>query len=234
MNLKFKQTALTVAGIASVLAAGQTVANAASTYTVKSGDTLSEVADKFNLTVDDLVNANNLKNADMIFKDQKITVPDSKKAKTNASAVKAAAASAASAAAASLAAASDAASEAYASSVAESEAYASSVAASEAAAQASANASTATTTTVSGSGSVYDRFIAAGGTDAMWTIIVMPESGGNPNAVSPAGYRGLGQTMEAWGTGTVEEQARGMVNYMVSRYGSIDAAIQFRLANGWY
>lgn len=83
-------------------------------------------------------------------------------------------------------------------------------------------------------GSVYDQFIAAGGTDAMWKYIVMHESGGNPNAVSPNGYRGLGQTKQSWGTGTVAQQTAGMINYAVTRYGSIDNAIKFRQANGWW
>lgn len=88
--------------------------------------------------------------------------------------------------------------------------------------------------TTAGSGSVYQQFINAGGTAAMWNSIVMPESGGNPNIVSPAGYRGLGQTKEAWGTGSVTTQTQGMINYANSRYGSVDRAIQFRLANGWW
>ncbi len=91
-----------------------------------------------------------------------------------------------------------------------------------------------TVSTAAGSGSVYDQFIAAGGTAALWNAIVLPESGGNPNAVSPNGYRGLGQTKQAWGTGSVAQQTAGLVNYAVSRYGSIDGAIQFRLANGWW
>ncbi|MDR2834147.1 MAG: LysM peptidoglycan-binding domain-containing protein [Streptococcaceae bacterium] len=85
-----------------------------------------------------------------------------------------------------------------------------------------------------GSGSVYDQFIASGGTAAMWASIVMPESSGNPNAVSPNGYQGLGQTKEGWGTGSVATQTQGMINYAISRYGSIDAAIAFRQANGWW
>lgn len=57
---------------------------------------------------------------------------------------------------------------------------------------------------------------------AAWNAIVMPESGGNPNAVNPAGYRGLGQTMESWGTGSVASQTKGMINYANNRYGSLD------------
>ncbi|QOD85592.1 LysM peptidoglycan-binding domain-containing protein [Weissella viridescens] len=85
-----------------------------------------------------------------------------------------------------------------------------------------------------GSGSTYDEFIANGGTAAMWHTIVRPESGGNPNAVSPNGYRGLGQTKEGWGTGTVAQQTQGMVNYATSRYGSVENAISFRQSNGWW
>lgn len=241
-----KETALTVAGLASVLVAGQQVVHAASTYTVQNGDTLSELADKFNMTVEDLVKTNKISDANMIFVDQQIEVPTS--AEVNQADLDSAAASSANSAAATAAsaAASEAASSAAAaSSVAASESAASEAAASSAAASSAAAASQATATaqqtaapvavsTAAGSGSVYDQFIAAGGTSALWNAIVMPESGGNPNAVSPNGYRGLGQTKEGWGTGSVAQQTAGLVNYAVSRYGSIDGAIQFRLANGWW
>ena len=62
----------------------------------------------------------------------------------------------------------------------------------------------------------------------MWNSIVMPESSGNPNAVNPAGYRGLGQTKESWGTGSVADQTKGMLNYAKQRYGSEAAALEFR------
>lgn len=81
---------------------------------------------------------------------------------------------------------------------------------------------------------VYDQFIEAGGTKSLWDNIVMPESSGNPDAVNELGYRGLGQTKESWGTGSVEEQTKGMINYAEERYGSVDAAIDFRVANGWW
>lgn len=83
-------------------------------------------------------------------------------------------------------------------------------------------------------GSTKSQFLAAGGTEAMWNSIVLPESSGNPNAVSPNGYQGLGQTKESWGTGSVADQTAGMLNYAEERYGSIDAAIQFREANNWW
>lgn len=97
-----------------------------------------------------------------------------------------------------------------------------------------ATAEPAQVSTMANSGSTYDQFIANGGTDALWNNVVMPESGGNPNAVSPNGYMGLGQTKESWGTGDVATQTRGLVNYATSRYGSVENAVNYRLSNGWW
>ncbi|WP_214269954.1 LysM peptidoglycan-binding domain-containing protein [Mammaliicoccus lentus] len=83
-------------------------------------------------------------------------------------------------------------------------------------------------------GSTKAQFLAAGGTEAMWNTIVLPESSGNPNAVSPNGYQGLGQTKESWGTGSVATQTKGMLNYAKQRYGSEAAAIEFRAQNNWW
>ena len=98
------------------------------------------------------------------------------------------------------------------------------------------NASSSNTTTSSTSSrtqSVYQRFLAAGGTEKMWEKIVLPESGGNPNA-SNGQYHGLGQTNQSWGYGSVETQTKGMIQYAKARYGSIEAAISFRESNGWW
>ena len=91
-------------------------------------------------------------------------------------------------------------------------------------------------TEVSGSenGSVKEQFLAAGGTESMWNSIVIPESGGDPNAVNELGYRGLGQTKESWGTGSVKEQTEGMIQYGIDRYGSIENAVSERDAQGWW
>lgn len=253
---KVKQTALAVAGIASVFVAGSSIVDAASTYTVKQGDTLSQLADKFNVTVDDLIKSNDMKNADMIFVDQKIQVPDEQDldaadVSSSADDTASEAASAAMAQAASSAAASEAAAAA-ASSAAVSQAAAQKAAASESAQQAApattqaapAQQQVASQTpqatpaqpaaAPAAGGSTKAQFLAAGGTEALWSSVVMPESGGNANAVSPNGYRGLGQTKEGWGTGSVASQTQGMVNYANSRYGSIQNATAFRAANGWW
>ena len=83
-------------------------------------------------------------------------------------------------------------------------------------------------------GSTKEQFLAAGGSEAMWNSIVMPESSGDPNAVNPLGYQGLGQTKEHWGTGSVTTQTEGMIDYANERYGSVGEAIEFREANNWW
>ena len=96
------------------------------------------------------------------------------------------------------------------------------------------SAPAASTSSASTGGSVKAQFLANGGTEAAWNTIVMPESGGNPNAVNPLGYRGLGQTKESWGTGSVASQTKGLINYANSRYGSLSNAIAFRSSHNWW
>lgn len=54
----------------------------ATVYTVKSGDTLSKIATKYKTTVDRLVKLNNIKNKNLIYVGQKITISSSTKAST--------------------------------------------------------------------------------------------------------------------------------------------------------
>lgn len=256
MSNSTKNVALTVAGVASVFAAGQTVATAA-TYTVQNGDNLSTIAEKFNLTVDELVSENKLTDSNMIFTDQKLEV--SKTASVDTAAIKASteadaqvAAQKASEAAqkdaqqqAAEAAAQKASEKAETETVAtateddksndESEEKVSDAQATPEVTQVKAEKTEVVPASAgAASGSTRDQFLANGGTAAMWDVIVMPESEGNPNAVSPNGYQGLGQTKESWGTGSVADQTKGMVNYATSRYGSIDGALAFRQSNGWW
>lgn len=82
-------------------------------------------------------------------------------------------------------------------------------------------------------GSVKSQFLSAGGTEAMWSAIVMPESGGNVNA-SNGQYHGLGQTNQSWGYGSIDNQTKGMIQYANERYGSINGALSFRQSHGWW
>lgn len=212
-------TALTVAGVATAAMATDVSAD---TYTVKSGDTLSSIAADHNTTVDRILNVNKIADSNMIFVGEQFELDDqAANAQTQAVAPASSAAT-------------------TQQSVATSVAPAASQVPSQAAAPASSAATTTKTSTASNSastssasGSTYDQFIAAGGTSELWESVVMPESGGNVNA-SNGQYHGLGQTNQSWGTGSVENQTKGMLDYANSRYGSIDSAISFRAANGWW
>lgn len=193
-----KNAKLILSSVVTLATMGMTAGVAsADTYSVKSGDTLSEIAETNNTTIEKLAALNGITNVNFLSIGQEIEVS------ADASTAESAAVT------------------------------------TTATSEATTTVATATTTSTTSSatttsGSVYEQFIAAGGTDAMWTAIVMPESGGNPDAISANGYRGLGQTKEAWGTGSVATQTAGMINYAVSRYGSIENAISFRQANGWW
>lgn len=206
-------TALTVAGIATAAMATDVSAD---TYTVKSGDTLSSIAANHNTTVDRILNVNKIADANLIFVGEQFELDDQVAASTPAVTPASSAVATQQSAATSVASVAPAASQATSQ-----------------AAPASSAATTQTTSTSSASGSTYDQFIAAGGTSALWTSVVMPESGGNVNA-SNGQYHGLGQTNQSWGYGSVASQTQGMLNYATSRYGSVENAISFRTANGWW
>lgn len=215
-------TALTVAGLATFAMAENASAD---TYTVQSGDTLSQIAANHNTTVDTLVANNNIADANVIFVGQQVEIDGvASNASYDATQADVAAVVASQAP------------------VTQQVSYTAPVTTVDYSAQSQAPVAqevsytapvATTTTTAAASGSTYDQFIAAGGTDALWTAIVMPESGGNPDA-SNGKYKGLGQTNQSWGTGSVSDQTAGMLNYATSRYGSVDSAIAFRAANGWW
>ena len=215
-------TALTVAGLATFAMAENASAD---TYTVQSGDTLSQIAANHNTTVDTLVANNNIADANVIFVGQQVEIDGvASNASYDATQADVAAVVASQAP------------------VTQQVSYTAPVTTVDYSAQSQAPVAqevsytapvATTTTTAAASGSTYDQFIAAGGTDALWTAIVMPESGGNPDA-SNGQYKGLGQTNQSWGTGSVSNQTAGMLNYATTRYGSVDSAIAFRAANGWW
>lgn len=215
-------TALTVAGLATFAMAENASAD---TYTVQSGDTLSQIAANHNTTVDTLVANNNIADANVIFVGQQVEIDGvASNASYDATQADVAAVVASQAP------------------VTQQVSYTAPVTTVDYSAPSQAPVAqevsytapvATTTTTAAASGSTYDQFIAAGGTDALWTAIVMPESGGNPDA-SNGQYKGLGQTNQSWGTGSVSDQTAGMLNYATSRYGSVDSAIAFRAANGWW
>ncbi len=76
MHASVKNTLLATAGAAAALAGSSVVASADS-ITVKSGDTLYALAAAHHVTVDELVSANKIANANLILTGQKIELPGS-------------------------------------------------------------------------------------------------------------------------------------------------------------
>ncbi|MFJ6943010.1 MAG: LysM peptidoglycan-binding domain-containing protein, partial [Limosilactobacillus mucosae] len=211
----------------------------ADTYTVQSGDTLSQIAANHSTTIDTLVANNAIANANLIYVGEQLEI-DAVASNASYDATQdyvapVVASQAPVATEAVVASAEPVATSVPATVVASAEPVAAATSAEDTTTYTAPVATTpvATTTTAAASGSTYDQFIAAGGTDAMWTAIVMPESGCNVDA-SNGQYHGLGQTNQSWGYGSVSEQTSGMLNYATSRYGSVDNAIAFRAANGWW
>lgn len=230
-------TALAVAGMATF---ALTADASADTYTVQSGDTLSQIAANHSTTIDTLVANNAIANANLIYVGEQLEIDavasNASYDATQAYVAPVVASQAPVATEAVVASAEPVATSVPATVVASAEPVVAATSAEDTTAYTAPVATTpvaTTTTTVAASGSTYDQFIAAGGTDAMWTAIVMPESGGNVDA-SNGQYHGLGQTNQSWGYGSVSEQTSGMLNYATSRYGSVDNAIAFRAANGWW
>lgn len=71
--MKFNKVALSIACAAGFTVAGAGAANA-DTVTVKSGDTLSQIADENNTTVSSIQSLNSLKNIHLIFPGQKLVI----------------------------------------------------------------------------------------------------------------------------------------------------------------
>lgn len=183
------------------------LASADEVYTIQQGDTVSSIANKFNTTIDEIEKKNHFEDVNMIYVGEQLTIPTLTVQYKESIPV-----------------------QVQNVSVQQETTVQQPVQKAHPVAQKQQVAQTPS----SNGGSVKERFLAAGGTESMWNTIVMPESGGNPNAVSPNGYSGLGQTKESWGYGSVESQTQGMLSYAKNRYGSVEGAVAFRQANGWW
>ena len=74
MKLNIKSKLAGFAVVLAFLAPSLTFAQETKTYTVKPGDTLSEIAETYNTTVEKLAKLNNIKNVDLIFIDQVLVI----------------------------------------------------------------------------------------------------------------------------------------------------------------
>lgn len=210
MSLTTKKIKTTIAGVAALLAFfAPSLASAQETvtYTVKSGDTLSEIAEKYNTTVEKLAAKNNIKDIHLIFVDQVLVIEGT------ASTVAPAATTEETA---------PVATETVEEAPAAATTYEAPAAPATPAAPA-AESNTAATSTVSGSEAEAKEWIA------------QKESGGSYTATNGR-YIGRYQLTDSYLNGdySAENQERVADAYVAGRYGSWTAAKNFWLNNGWY
>ena len=208
LNMKTKLAGFAV--VLAFLAPSLTFAQETKTYTVKAGDTLSEIAETYNTTVEKLAKLNNIKNVDLIFVDQVLVIdgaaPVAETTTTEAPVAEVEE------------------TPAVAETVVEETYEAPAPAAAESySAPAATESYSAPAATVSGSEAEAKEWIA------------QKESGGSYTATNGR-YIGRYQLTDSYLNGdySAENQERVADAYVAGRYGSWTAAKNFWLNNGWY
>ena len=206
LNIKTKLAGFAV--VLAFLAPSFTFAQETKTYTVKPGDTLSEIAETYNTTVEKLAKLNNIKNVDLIFIDQ-VLVIDGEAPVAQTTTTEAPVAEVEE-------------TPAVAETVVEETTYEETYEA-PASAPAAAENYSAPAATVSGSEAEAKEWIA------------QKESGGSYTATNGR-YIGRYQLTDSYLNGdySAENQERVADAYVAGRYGSWTAAKNFWLNNGWY
>ena len=208
MKLNIKSKLAGFAVVLAFLAPSLTFAQETKTYTVKPGDTLSEIAETYNTTVEKLAKLNNIKNVDLIFIDQVLIIdgaaPVAETTTTEAPVAEVEE------------------TPAVAETVVEETTYEETYEA-PASAPAAAESYSAPAATVSGSEAEAKEWIA------------QKESGGSYTATNGR-YIGRYQLTDSYlnGDHSAENQERVADAYVAGRYGSWTAAKNFWLNNGWY
>ena len=202
---KIKTGLVGVAAALAFLAPSLAFAQETTTYTVKSGDTLSGIAEKYNTTVEKLAEKNKIKDIHLIYVDQVLVIDGEAPATATTSAATAEAPVAAPAAT-------------------ETTTYEAPAASVTVAEETVATTETsASTSTVSGSEAEAKEWIA------------QKESGGSYTATNGryiGRYQLTDSYLN--GDYSAENQERVADAYVAGRYGSWTAAKNFWLNNGWY
>ena len=216
MTLTTKKIKSTLAGAAALLtffvpalaSAQETV-----THTVKPGDTLSEIAEKYNTTVEKLAEKNKIKNIHLIFVDQVLVIEGT--APSTATATDAASATT------------------YEAPVATEET--SEATTYEEVAETTTYEAPAATTSTSYEEESYTASTVSGSEAEAKEWIAQKESGGSYTATNGR-YIGRYQLTDSYLNGdySAENQERVADAYVAGRYGSWTAAKNFWLNNGWY
>ena len=214
LNIKTKLAGFAV--VLAFLAPSLTFAQETKTYTVKPGDTLSEIAETHNTTVEKLAKLNNIKNIHLIYVDQVLVIDGEAPVVAATPATTKPAAPATTDASATTEAPAPAAVE-------ETPAVEETSASAAATPTPAAESAPAPAATVSGSEAEAKEWIA------------QKESGGSYTATNGR-YIGRYQLTDSYLNGdySAENQERVADAYVSGRYGSWTAAKNFWLNNGWY
>ena len=208
MSLITKKIKTTIAGVAALLAffapalasAQETV-----TYTVKSGDTLSEIAEKYNTTVEKLAEKNKIEDIHLIFVDQVLVIEGTAPAATTYEAP-----------------------AATGETIEEATTY-------EEITETTTYEAPAATTSTSYEEESYTASTVSGSEAEAKEWIAQKESGGSYTATNGryiGRYQLTDSYLN--GDYSAENQERVADAYVAGRYGSWTAAKNFWLNNGWY
>ena len=209
---KIKTTLAGVAALFAVFAPSFVSAQESSTYTVKEGDTLSEIAETHNTTVEKLAENNHIDNIHLIYVGQELVIDGP------------------------VAPAATPAPTTYAAPAAQDETVSAPVAETTEVAEEApvASAAVAEETVVSTEASTPAATVSGSEAEAKeW--IAQKESGGSYTATNGR-YIGRYQLTDSYLNGdySAENQERVADAYVAGRYGSWSAAKNFWLNNGWY
>ena len=202
---KIKTGLVGVAAALAFLASSLTFAQETTTYTVKSGDTLSGIAEKYNTTVEKLAEKNKIKDIHLIYVDQVLVIDGEEPATATTSAATAEAPVAAP----------------VATETTTYEAPAASVTVAEE--TVATTETSASTSTVSGSEAEAKEWIAQKESGGSYTVT---------NGRYIGRYQLTDSYLN--GDYSAENQERVADAYVAGRYGSWTAAKNFWLNNGWY
>lgn len=216
--MNIKKVLVSTLGTAAVLGAGlfasTTSANADVRVTVKSGDTVAKIANQYNSSVSAIETANNLKNVNLIYVGESLSVPNSTTA-------------------ASTTAATTATTQSQSTTPAQSTTTTNNSANTATNYSGTANHTTATTGTTSTNTAATTS--TSGSTSSAKSWIANKESGGSYSATNGQ-YVGKYQLSSSYLNGdySAANQERVADNYVKSRYGSWSAAKSAWLSQGWY
>ena len=206
LNIKSKFAGLAV--VLAFLAPSLTFAQESKTYTVKAGDTLSEIAETHNTTVEKLAKLNNIKNIHLIYVDQVLVIDGEAPAASTTTETPVAEVEE---------------TPAVTEAAVEETTYEATYEPAASTAPVAEESYSAPASSVSGSEAEAKEWIA------------QKESGGSYTATNGR-YIGRYQLTDSYlnGDHSVENQERVADAYVAGRYGSWTAAKNFWLNNGWY